>query len=277
MNTSTPSDAKRDPLAIVPLGKTLNACRISCGTGMRGRPGRQTNQTLLGKKTFEALLGYAYDKGIRQFDMADMYGTHPYVGRALKDKPRGDIQLVTKIWTHPGWLQEDERPLADVLVKRFLEELRTDYIDVVQIHGQSRPDWNLRERRQMEALDRLKADGLIRAHGLSVHSIPALKTAAEEPWVDVVHVRINPFERNTDPMAETVPLLKRIHDAGKGVIGMKLIGEGAFDAGKRRETLDFVMGLGTVDCMTVGFEKPEEIDEFISSIQSQLNSRAEGA
>jgi len=241
---------------------------------MQGRPGRQTNQSLLGKEKFENLLNYAYDKGIRQFDMADMYGTHPYVGRVLKDRPREDIQLVTKIWTHPGWLPEDERPLADVLIKRFLKELQTDYIDVVQIHGQSRSDWNIQERKQMDALAQLKADGLIRAHGLSVHSAPALKTAAEEPWVDVVHVRINPFERNTDPMAETVPLLKQIHEAGKGVIGMKLAGEGAFDKEQRRKTLEFVMDLGTVNCMTVGFEKPEEIDEFVSSVQGQLDSRA---
>ncbi|MEE8400453.1 MAG: aldo/keto reductase [Desulfobacterales bacterium] len=258
--------------AMVPLGRALNACRISCGTGMRGQPGRRTNQTQLGRETFEALLNYAYDRGIRQFDMADMYGTHPYVGRVLKGKPRDEIQLVTKIWPHPGWIPEKERPLADVLVKRFLKELQTDYIDVVQIHGQSTPDWNVRERKQMDALARLKEEGLIRAHGVSLHSVPAMKTAAEEPWVDVVHARVNPFGANADPKDEIVPLLKKLHDAGKGVIGMKLIGEGTFDREQRRETLQFVMDLGSVDCMTVGFEKPEEIDEFLASVQDRLTA-----
>lgn len=263
-----------EPTALVPLGKSLNACRVSCGTGMRGRPGRRTNQTELGRERFEALLNYAYDSGIRQFDMADMYGTHRYVGRVLKGKPREDIQLVTKIWPHPGWLQEDERPSADVLVKRFLEELQTDYIDVVQIHGQSNPDWNVREREQMDALAKLKEAGVIRAHGLSVHSVAALETAAEEPWVDVVHVRVNPFERNTDPMEVVVPLMEKIHSAGKGIIAMKLCGEGAFDLEQRRETLAYVMGLGCVDCMTVGFEKPEEIDEFLSNVKEQLAAKS---
>ena len=267
------SQGQTDPTAIVPLGNTLRACRISCGTGSRGRPGRQTNQTQLGREALESLLNYAYDSGIRQFDMADMYGTHPYVCRVLKSKPRNEIQLVTKIWNHPGWIPEAERPLADVLVKRFLKELQTDYIDVVQIHGQSRPDWNIRERKQMDALTKLKEDGLIRAHGVSLHSVPATKAAAEEPWVDVVHIRINPFGQNADPKEEVVPLLKKIHDAGKGIIGMKLIGEGTFNPEQRRQTLKFVMDLGYVDCMTVGFEKPEEVDEFLASVQDRLVAR----
>ena len=265
--------AETSPTAIVPLGKALNACRVSCGTGMRGGPGRQTNQIRLGREKFEALLNYAYDCGIRQFDMADMYGTHPYVGRVLKDKPRDEIQLVTKIWPHRGWLQEDERPLADVLLKRFLEELQTDYIDVVQIHGMTRPDWNVKLRGQMDALAKLKEEGVIRAHGVSLHSLDAMKTAAEEPWVDVVHARVNPIGHQTDaPMEEVVPLLKKIHAAGKGIIGMKLIGEGTFDIEQREKTLKFVMDLGCVDSMTVGFEKPEEIDEFLASVQDRLTA-----
>ena len=271
LETAAPADV--NPTATVPLGKTLKACRISCGTGMRGG-GRQTNQTRLGKEKFEALLNYAYDHGIRQFDMADMYGTHEYVGRVLKSKPREDVQLVTKMWTRPGGIPEKERLPADVLVKRFLKELQTDYIDVLQIHCMSQPDWNIRERRQMDAMEQLKAEGLIRAHGVSIHSIPALKTAAEEPWVDVIHARVNPFGMRTDgPMEEVVPILNKIHAAGKGIIGMKLIGEGTFDAEQRKETLKFVMDLDCVDCMIVGVEKPEEIDVFLSSVRERLAAR----
>ena len=272
---STLADA--NPTAEVPLGKTLKACRISCGTGMGGG-GRQTNQTRLGKEKFEALLNYAYDHGIRQFDMADMYGTHPYVGRVLKGKPRDKVQLVSKIWTRRGGLPEPERPLADVLVKRFLKELQTDYIDVLQIHCMTDADWNQKERAQMDAMARLKEQGLIRAHGVSVHSLQALKTAAEEPWVDVVHVRINPFGHRTDVPKEeivdkVVPVLKQIHAAGKGIIGMKLVGEGKFDPRQRKETLKFVMDLGCVDCLTVGFEQTGQIDEFLTNVRQRLSAK----
>jgi len=270
---AAPPDA--NPTAVVPLGKALKACRISCGTGMSGG-GRQTNQTRLGRKKFEALLNHAYDQGIRQFDMGDMYGTHPYVGRVLKSKPREECQLVTKIWTRPGGLPEKERPLADVLVKRFLKELQTDYIDVLQIHCMAKADWNKRERRQMDAMAKLKEEGLIRAHGVSIHSIPALKTAAEDPWVDVVHARVNPYGHRTDgPMEEVVPILKKIHDAGKGIIGMKLVGEGRFNPDERKKSLKFVMELGCIDCLTVGFEKPEHVDEFVANVRERLEAAKE--
>jgi len=266
--------ADRDPLALVPLGKALKACRISCGTGMRGG-GRQTNQTRLGKEKFEALLRYAYDQGIRQFDMADMYGTHPYVGRVLKGKPREEIQLVSKIWTRPGGIPEKERPLADVLVKRFLKELQTDYIDVLQIHCMTSPDWTKEQRAQMDAMAKLKEQGLIRAHGVSIHSLPALEAAAAEPWVDVIHARVNPYGHRTDaPMEQVVPVLKKAHAAGKGIIGMKLIGEGQFNLEQRKKTLKFVMDLGCIDSMTVGFEQPGQIDEFLGNVRERLAAQA---
>jgi aryl-alcohol dehydrogenase-like predicted oxidoreductase len=270
--TATAAPQDLDPTAIVPLGQALKASRISCGTGMRGG-GRQTNQTRLGKEKFEALLNYAYDHGVRQFDMADMYGTHPYVGRVLKGKRREDCQLVTKIWTRRGGIPEPERPLADVLVKRFLKELQTDYIDVVQIHCMTDPEWTKKQRRQMDALAKLKEQGLIRAHGVSIHSIPAMKLAVEEPWVDVIHARVNPFRARTDgPMDEVVPLLRKARAAGKGIIGMKLIGEGTFDARQRRQALRFVMDLGCVDCLTVGFEQPGHIDEFLANVRERLTA-----
>jgi aryl-alcohol dehydrogenase-like predicted oxidoreductase len=272
-----PTPADRDPTALVPLGKQLRACRISSGTGMGGG-GRQTNQTRLGKEKFEALLQYAYDQGIRQFDMADMYGTHAYVGRVLKGKPRDGVQLVSKIWTRPGGLPEKERPLADILVKRFLKELQTDYIDVLQIHCMEDANWPKTQRRQMDAMAKLKEQGLIRAHGVSVHSLAALEAAADEPWVDVVHARVNPYGHRTDVpreefVAKVVPVLKRIHAAGKGIIGMKLVGEGRFDPQQRKNTLKFVMELGCVDCLTVGFEKPEQIDEFLANVRERLTAQ----
>ena len=102
-----------------------------------------------------------------------------------------------------------------------------------------------------------------------------MKAAADEPWVDVVHVRINPYGHRTDgPMEEVVPVLKKIHAAGKGMIGMKLIGEGQFDPEKRKKTLDFVMGLGVIDAMTVGFMNAAEIDEFKSAVAERLAARA---
>ncbi len=99
---------------------------------------------------------------------------------------------------------------------------------------------------------------------MSIHSLAALEAAADEPWVDVVHARINPDGYNMDDKPEkVVPVLKKIHDSGKGVIGMKLIGQGRYrnDPAKREASIRYVLGLGTVDVLVVGFESPEEIDK----------------
>jgi aryl-alcohol dehydrogenase-like predicted oxidoreductase len=262
-----------NPYELVRLGKTgLRVSQIGFGTGMSGG-NRQSNQTRLGKEVFEKLLNDAYDRGVRFFDMADMYGTHPFVASALAGKPRDQYVLNTKMWVRKGGIPEPERSDANVVVDRFRKELKTDYIDMVLIHCMTAPTWPDEQKRQMDLLADLKAKGIIKAHGISAHSLAALKTAAETPWVDSVHARINAYGDFMDaPPADVAPVLKKLHDAGKGVVGMKLIGQGNFrnDDAKRTESVRYVMGLGSVDTMIVGFEKVEEIDDFAKRVASVM-------
>jgi len=127
----------------------------------------------------------------------------------------------------------------------------------------------------MDGLENLKAKKVIRAHGVSVHTFEALSLAASSDWVDVIHVRINPYGEAMDRRdpAEIVPLIERLHKSGKGVIGMKLIGNGAFknDSDKIDKSLKYVLGLGTVDMIIVGFEKPEQIDNYLMRIKKALS------
>lgn len=272
------SPASTDPTALVPLGKHLKVSRVGMGFGMKAY-NRVSNLTRRGREHTESLVRYAYDQGIRFYDSADLYGSHEYIARALSDKPRDSYVLASKVWLHPRGLPEPERQDADVAVKRFLKELNTDYLDLVQLHCMTKPNWPEEMRKQMDLLEGLKEKGLIRAHGVSCHSIPALEAAAAEPWVDVVHTRINPFGVKMDgPPAQVIPALKKIHDAGKGVIGMKIIGEGAFrdDPQKRSESVRFVLGLGCVDMVIVGFELAEEINDFKKLVAQALAVPANG-
>jgi aryl-alcohol dehydrogenase-like predicted oxidoreductase len=268
--------APPNPYELVPLGKTgIRPSRIGFGTGMRGG-NRQSNQTRLGKDVFERLLRGAYDRGVRLFDMADMYGTHPFVAEALKGLPRDQYVLSTKMWVRKGSLPEPERPDANVVVDRFRKELGTDYIDLVMIHCMTSATWPEEQKRQMDILDDLKSKKIIRAHGVSVHSLEALKACAT-PWCDSVHTRLNAYGDKMDaPPAQVAPVLADLHKAGKGVIAMKLIGEGAFsnDPEKRSESVRYVLGLGSANAMVVGFEKIEEIDDFAARVAAALQARA---
>jgi aryl-alcohol dehydrogenase-like predicted oxidoreductase len=260
-----------EPYEKVPLGKTkLEWSRVCMGTGVRGG-NRESNQTRMGKENFEALLRGAHERGVRVFDLADLYGTHPYVLPALKGIPRDNYAIISKIWWRPGGgIPEADRPDADVVIPRFLKEIGTDYIDLVLLHCVESPKWPEELRKQMDILAKYKDKGVIRAHGVSCHTVDALEAAANEPWVDSVHARINPYGMSMDKGHERVPgVLKKIHDAGKGVVGMKIIGEGKLrnDEERRSESIKYVLGLGCVDILNVGFEKIEEVDDLAARVK----------
>jgi len=258
-----------DPFQTITLGNTgIKTTLLGMGTGYSGY-NRSSNITRAG--VAESIIKAAYDRGIRYFDCADSYGTHPFTKAALKGIPRENYVLGTKMWVTAGGIPEQERPDSEIVVDRFRKELNTDYIDLVQLHCMTNGEWSDEQKRFMDGLENLKAKKIIRAHGVSVHSFDALKVASEHPWVDVIHVRINPFGEAMDQRnpALVVPVIEKFHKSGKGVIGMKLIGGGKLkdDPAKIEESLKFVLGLGTVDMIIIGFERPEQIDNYIGRIK----------
>jgi predicted aldo/keto reductase-like oxidoreductase len=135
-------------------------------------------------------------------------------------------------------------------------------------------NWTETQKKQMDILENLKAKGIIRAHGVSVHSHEAMKDAVKSPWVDVLHARINPYGiamDKPDPQ-EVVDVIHQLHAAGKGVIGMKLVGDGKLrdDSEKIDNSLRFVLGLGSVNMMIVGFEEKEQIDNYLNRMEKAL-------
>lgn len=262
----------KDPLEMVTLGRTgIKTTFLGMGTGFSGG-NRSSNITRAG--VAESLIRQAYEKGIRFFDCADTYGTHPYAAAALKGFPREKYTIITKMWVDQGGVPEPERYEADVVVERFRKELNTDYIDLVQIHCMTDALWTDKQKRQMDILENLKAKKIISAHGVSVHSLEAMESAADSPWVDVIHVRVNPYGEAMDKKDPSIviPVIEKLHKSGKGVIGMKLIGNGNFrnDSDKIDASLKYVLRLGTVDLITVGFENPEQIDNYMARIRNAI-------
>lgn len=264
-----------DPLQIVRLGKSgLKSTLLGMGTGFSGG-NRSSNITRSG--VAESIIRQAYEKGIRFFDCADSYGTHPFTAAALKGVPRESYLLSSKIWVSQGGIPEPDRPDADIVVDRFRKELNTDYLDMIQIHCMTDALWTDKQKKQMDILENLKAKKIIRAHGVSVHSLEAMEACVESSWVDVIHVRVNPFGEAMDKKdpAEVIPIIEKLHKAGKGVIGMKLIGNGKFrnESDKIDASLKYVLELGTVDMIIVGFELPEQIDNYMSRVRNALQSK----
>ena len=266
--------ASTDPLQKISLGKSgLSTTLLGFGTGVHAG-----NRTSFLTKQEEgksiAALQHAYDRGLRFYDCADSYGTHSLMKVAMRGMEREALTISSKIWTRSGGIPEPERPDANIVVDRFRKELDTDYIDLVQIHCMVDTDWTDSQRKQMDILENLKSKGIIRAHGVSVHSLEAMKAALNDSWVDVIHVRINPYGiamDKPDP-AEVVEVIHQLHAAGKGVIGMKLAGNGQLknESEKMDHSLKFVLGLGSVDMIIVGFESEEQIDNYLERTKKAL-------
>ena len=264
-----------DPVAPVQLTPDVKSTRVGMGTGVHGGM-RQCNLTRMDRTEALDIVRYCYDQGIRFFDVADMYGTHEIVRDALKDKPRDSYTLSTKIWCHPGGIPEKERPTADILVERFLKELNTDYIDMVQIHCLTSDKWIEKFGYQMDPLEKLKKRGLIRAHGVSCHALAAAQIAAVTPWVDSFHIRINSANLRMDgTWDQNVDVCRTARKNGKGVIAMKVLGEGAIKSPEeRKRSTDAVTRLDCISMMIVGFEKHQHVDEFLTNVEETLKSMA---
>lgn len=261
----------RSPTEQVTLGKTgIKASFVGIGTGMRGWM-RQSNHTRMGKEAFIALIRHAYDNGITFFDAADLYGTHPFLRDALKGIPREKIVIQSKIWFGPMGLPEQVTD-AKSAIDRFRQELGTDYIDSVLLHCTTSPTWTDDLRPMLDALEEARQKKLIRAHGTSSHSLPALKTSLASSWVQVQLARINHRGTAMDGKPEEIAeLLRQMRAAGKGVIGMKIFGEGRFlTPQEREESLRFVVSQRCVDNFIIGFEKREQIDETLGMLKRIL-------
>ncbi len=270
------SKPSTNPFQTITLGRSgIKTSMIGMGTGIRAG-NRECNLTRMGKKKAVALIEYAYERGIRMFDGADSYGSHPFIAEALKSKPREDYTLVSKMWVRPGGIPEPERPDADVVIDRFRKELNTDHIDILQIHCMVDQNWTDQQKKQMDILQNLKEKSIIRSHGVSIHTTDALNACVTSPWVDIVHSRINAFGTSMDDKDpdKVLSIVKKIHDAKKGVIAMKLIGNGNFrnDPEKIEQSLHYVLKSGAVDMMIVGFDEEWQIDDYARRVENALKS-----
>lgn len=269
--------AKRTATDQVTLGKTgLRLSRIGIGTGSNSG----NVQRELGHEGFNKLIRHAYDRGLTYIDTAESYQTHEWIREAVRGIPREKLFIQTKM---PG---APEKPLE--VIDRYRKELDTDYLDSLLIHCMIKDGWLDEKKRLMDAFEEARAKKIIRSHGVSCHSLPALKRARESQWVNVHLVRLNPNGVWMDTPVEdwnaksdeshvppVVAEIKAMRAKGHGIIGMKLIGNGEFTQPEQREkSIRYAMQSGLLDAAVIGFKSTVEIDEGIERVNRALAEAA---
>ncbi|HZP59439.1 MAG TPA: aldo/keto reductase, partial [Opitutaceae bacterium] len=254
------------------LGKTgIQLSRLGIGTGINAGE----DLFALGKSDFVRLIHYAYNRGITYVDAAESYQTFGWIGDAIKGLPREKIFLQSKVSGRP----------SDVLaaIDRHRQVYKTDYVDSLLIHCMTKGGWTDGWKRVMDGFNEAKDRKWIRAKGVSCHTLPALQAATASDWTEVHLVRVNPQgkymdgaiatwnSRDTVPVAPVMAEIKTMHAKGRGVIGMKIFGNGSFkNPADREKSIRFAMGCPDIDAVVIGFKTTQEIDEAIERIDRAL-------
>ena len=265
------SARRRSATDAVTLGRSgVTVTRLAFGTGsFSGRVQRD-----LGQDGFTRLVRHAYDNGIRFFETAESYGEmHRMLGIALKGIPRDTYQIMSKVTTRDG-----------VDPQQKFDELRrlanTEYFDIMLLHWQHTATWPTDTARWQDAILDVQSRKIVLGHGASVHGLPALRRVPGNAWLDVAMIRVNHTGKAMDAedyatqglgnVPEVVSHVHAVRKQGMGVVGMKLVGEGAFGREDRRKAMRFAFRDAGVDCVTVGYKSPAEIDEAIENLNLAL-------
>ena len=256
---------------MVTLGRSgVKVTRLALGTGtISGQVQRE-----LGQDGFTRLVRHAYDRGIRFFETSESYGEmHRMLGIALKGIPRDSYQLMSKVTTRDG-----------VDPKQKFDELRrlanTEYFDIMLLHWQHTATWPADTARWQDAILEVQSRQVVRSHGASVHGLPALRRVPGNNWLQIAMIRMNHTGKSMDAedfetqapgnVGEVVTHVQEVRKQGMGIISMKLAGEGTFDRDDRRKAMRFAFRNAGVDCVTVGYKSPAEVDEAIENLNLAL-------
>jgi len=251
---------RKDARDVVRLGATgIQVSRLAQGTGTHGFAGSSNQARQLGLSGLAELLRAGVDQGLSFWDLADAYGSHAHAREALKTVRRDQVVILTKTEA-----RTEKEMRADL--DRFRREIGTDHIDILLLHCMTEADWPRRREGAMAVLSEAKEKGVIRAHGVSCHSLGALQTAAATDWVDVDLARLNPTGAFMDaPPAAVLPVLQEMKRKGKGVIGMKILGQG--DLRHRvDEALAYALAAPVLDAFTIGAESRRELEDLLARI-----------
>jgi hypothetical protein len=139
-------------------------------------------------------------------------------------------------------------------------------------------------KRVMDAFNQAKEKQWLKAKGISCHNLPALEDATATEFNEVHLVRVNPQGKyvdgpggrgynaiETNPVDPVLTQIKSMKDKGRGVIGMKIFGNGLFtDPADRDKSLKFAMSNPNIDAVVIGFKTIAELDEGIDRMNRVL-------
>ena len=210
------------------------------------------------------LLVYAYERGVRFLDTADLYGTYPHIRLALKEAP--DYVISTKAYCY-------DEETARAALERAFRGVGRDYIDLFMLHEQESL-YTLRGHEEaLNYLAEQKARGHIGAVGVSTHFSGCVRAVPRFPMIDVIHPLINAAgigiqDGTREDMEDAI---RAARDFDLGVFAMKPLGGGHL-IGSNRAALEYALNSLLLDSIAIGMQSFEEIDADIAAFNGDLDA-----
>ena len=229
------------------LGKTgLKISRMGFG----GIPIQRTDAT-----STVALMHWLSERGVNYIDTARGYTvSEEYLGQALEGI-REKFVIATKSMS-----RTKETMAADIDIS--LKNLRTDYIDLYQIHNATPADVEkvIAPGGALEALQEAKAAGKIGHIGITAHSLDTFKLALEMDWVETIMFPYNIVE------TQGGDLIRQCREKNIGFIAMKPLAGGAIEDATL--ALRFLCANEDVTVVIPGMAEIKEAEQNLAAVEN---------
>ena len=289
--SAAPSDKKISLTGKIPerpFGKTGHLLPVlgHGGSAMVNSWAAGYNVTLPDEETRAKMVRHAYDKGVRYFDTARVYGeSEGIMGPALKDV-RDDVYIATKV-AMPA--QATRRS-----VEQSLEQLQTDYVDCMQIHSP------LIERAGVEGgmkvyeeLEKMRGEGLIRFIGLTTHvAFERVYEMIDTGVFDQVLLARGYIRKGMDMMLSNQNIewrercMARAHELNMAIVvmkvmGLNILGRGGtavvadYDPDRRKDlpgaAIRWVLQDERVSMLNIGMSLIDDVDDNLAIVTGNMD------
>lgn len=209
------------------------------------------------------VISKAFDYGVNFIDTAELYKNYVYIKEAVKGR-RSKVVISSKCYAYT-------KEGAENSLKKALDELDTDYIDIFSLHEQ---ESDLTIKGHYEAIEyflKAKDKGIIRSFGISTHAVAAVKASLKYNEIEVLHPIVNKAGLGIidGTIDEMLAAIDQASEKGKGIYSMKPLGGGNLikDSGA---CFDFVLGNKSIHSVAVGMQS---VDEVINNVHIFENRR----
>lgn len=199
-----------------------------------------------------AVVERAFSQGVNFIDTAELYETYPYIKGTLKRYPNTIVSSKSYAYTYDA---------MEKSVHNACKSIGRNYIDIFSLHEQSSRLTLKGHLPALEYLVRAKEQGLVRAIGVSTHTVEVVRAIGLYDEVDIVHPIINErglgiVDGTTEEMLRAIEFA---YDMGKGIYAMKALAGGHL-SDCSEQAFRWIRQQKNISAVAVGMQNFSEVD-----------------